>query len=393
MFGLCYNNTVDRRLTPIRAQAKPEENTMSDFQKHKDDFDAFLDSVSTKGEIASRRNDSIMGDNDAAADREADEIVEGKSQRKKYACGVCNGTGRYLGPRVRQDQEHCFACRGTGAFYTSEDARKKNRVKPADRKKKSTINSLNLFDEANPGLRAWLQAFATGNAFAASIHSKLLKYGDLTERQFAAVSRMKAEAELPPEDKAAKAAAWDAAHPAFRDFLKASTSPFMIELLGKLEKFGDLSPAQLSCVEREMRSTIARASVTPTLDRLAAAFLLGSEHIKFPKLRLRTEDGLRVVLSRAGAQSKEPGTINITDGGPFGANKFYGRIMPDGRFFDRNPPQSVLALLTAFNADPKAEIKVQGLRTGECCVCGRELSDPASIAAGIGPVCASRFGF
>lgn len=32
-------------------------------------------------------------------------------------------------------------------------------------------------------------------------------------------------------------------------------------------------------------------------------------------------------------------------------------------------------------------------RTGRCSCCGRELTDPASIAAGIGPVCAKRFGF
>ena len=32
-----------------------------------------------------------------------------------------------------------------------------------------------------------------------------------------------------------------------------------------------------------------------------------------------------------------------------------------------------------------------GRRSGRCCCCGRELTDPASIAAGIGPVCAAKF--
>lgn len=32
-----------------------------------------------------------------------------------------------------------------------------------------------------------------------------------------------------------------------------------------------------------------------------------------------------------------------------------------------------------------------GHRFGSCIVCGRELTDPASVAAGIGPVCAKRF--
>lgn len=32
-----------------------------------------------------------------------------------------------------------------------------------------------------------------------------------------------------------------------------------------------------------------------------------------------------------------------------------------------------------------------GKTTGQCIVCGRELTDPNSIAAGIGPICADRF--
>lgn len=38
-----------------------------------------------------------------------------------------------------------------------------------------------------------------------------------------------------------------------------------------------------------------------------------------------------------------------------------------------------------------AELKAWGLDTGVCAVCGRLLSTPESVAAGIGPVCASRY--
>jgi hypothetical protein len=34
-----------------------------------------------------------------------------------------------------------------------------------------------------------------------------------------------------------------------------------------------------------------------------------------------------------------------------------------------------------------------GRATGNCSCCGRELTDPASIAAGIGPVCAEKYGW
>lgn len=38
-----------------------------------------------------------------------------------------------------------------------------------------------------------------------------------------------------------------------------------------------------------------------------------------------------------------------------------------------------------------AEAQEYGKRTGTCMVCSRRLSNPASVEAGIGPVCASRF--
>lgn len=38
-----------------------------------------------------------------------------------------------------------------------------------------------------------------------------------------------------------------------------------------------------------------------------------------------------------------------------------------------------------------AEAKAFGVETGICCVCGAFLTDPNSVAEGIGPVCASRF--
>lgn len=37
------------------------------------------------------------------------------------------------------------------------------------------------------------------------------------------------------------------------------------------------------------------------------------------------------------------------------------------------------------------DAKAFGRNTGTCCVCGRELTNAASIAAGIGPICANRF--
>lgn len=51
----------------------------------------------------------------------------------------------------------------------------------------------------------------------------------------------------------------------------------------------------------------------------------------------------------------------------------------------------VVALLAEFEADPLEAAKKYGKLSGRCCSCGRDLTDPASIEAGIGPVCAQRF--
>jgi uncharacterized protein DUF6011 len=62
---------------------------------------------------------------------------------------------------------------------------------------------------------------------------------------------------------------------------------------------------------------------------------------------------------------------------------FSGKL---GRDLDK-----VRALIVEFNADPLEAAKKYGKLSGRCCSCGRDLTDPVSIEAGIGPVCAQRF--
>ncbi len=47
--------------------------------------------------------------------------------------------------------------------------------------------------------------------------------------------------------------------------------------------------------------------------------------------------------------------------------------------------------LRAFEADPITIASAFGRATGRCCCCGRTLTNPDSIAAGIGPICAAGF--
>jgi hypothetical protein len=49
-----------------------------------------------------------------------------------------------------------------------------------------------------------------------------------------------------------------------------------------------------------------------------------------------------------------------------------------------------MRLITADDRMTLADAKAWGVETGVCCVCSAFLTDPRSVEAGIGPVCASR---
>jgi hypothetical protein len=173
---------------------------------------------------------------------------------------------------------------------------------------------------------------------------------------------------------------------------------FAKSLLDQWQSRRSLSEKQWPWVEKlavEFEAPVAKPSVLAQhqFPRLAETFLSAAAGLKFPKLRLATEDGKRVVLTVAGARSREPGTINVTDGGRYGEGTFYGRISPGGTATLRDSASAdVIATLVAYDADPTAEAKVQGIRTGRCMCCGLELTDPVSVRSGIGPICAEKWG-
>ena len=134
-------------------------------------------------------------------------------------------------------------------------------------------------------------------------------------------------------------------------------------------------------------------SLRPSYPKLAETFLRAADALRWPKLRLSTESGDPVVLSLAGPNSRNAGHINVTDGGGYGVGTFFGTITPNGESrLNNRAGAEVLAVLAAYNADPAAEGKVQGLRTGRCMCCGRELTNQVSVELGIGPICAEKWG-
>lgn len=166
---------------------------------------------------------------------------------------------------------------------------------------------------------------------------------------------------------------------------------FAESLLTQYNRFGRLSDRQIAAARKAfMTPAPSGIPAKAIVDTLHAA----RQHLKFPKVRARTDDGTqKVVFSVAGDRAKMPGSINVTDGGPYGENQWFGRIDPATGTFtpSRSATDAVIAVVRAFAADPENFASVQGLKFGTCACCGRELTNPESVARGIGPICAERF--
>lgn len=130
--------------------------------------------------------------------------------------------------------------------------------------------------------------------------------------------------------------------------------------------------------------------IVELLHRAKAAGLL------FPKLWLQLPDETPLRISVAGQRSSTPGFLMLTDGAPFGENRFFGRISPTGQFeIGRDGGEmrdALVDLLTKLAADPAGVAAEFGHLTGHCCFCWLKLSDERSVAVGYGKICAGKFG-
>jgi len=288
----------------------------------------------------------------AQAEKPKKDFLDAAATYANAPCRKCGGSGTWTGA---YSAGPCYSCNGTGKSSrkirtdaAGVAARRQRRERDAQRKAERQQERIDAMEKAVNEWKAeherewnWLVSTASRqDPFAGSVLTQLLQRGFLTERQIEAIQKNIAKA----EDRAA-----------------------------------------------EQRRAEAEGITLPNCQRyLQAARESG---LKYPKLRLVDGEGRRIVLSLAGGRSKHPGSVNITDGRSFEDNTWYGRIV-DGVFTrSRHCTDSILATLREIDSDPSAAVKVQGQRTGQCCCCGRELTNAESIEAGIGPICAGRFGF
>lgn len=252
-------------------------------------------------------------------------------------CPNCRGTGNW------RPGYPCFKCKGSGklTFKTDAATRAKaadRRAAKADEKRIQLQADRKAWIEANADDFAWMNAKQESFDFARSMYDALMQYGSLTERQHATVTRLRlADAERAAARKAEAA---------------------------------------------------AREANAPTVDvaLIEKAFAAAQANgIKRPKMVL---DGLK--FSLAPAHGRNAGALYVVRRSD---DQYLGKIM-GGRFTRvRECDDATEAQIVRIASNPHAEAVAYGQRTGNCCICNRELTNHASIDAGIGPICAEKYGW
>lgn len=180
--------------------------------------------------------------------------------------------------------------------------------------------------------------------------------------------------------------------------MTARDAEFAGSLVSNFYRFGRLSDKQLAWVDTLTRRvtdpvSATTAAVKVNVQRVRDMFDRAAQTLKRIKIKLQSVEGQPVAFHRAGPASKYAGQILVTDGGPFGANQYFGRIDINGDFHaTRQAGADVLALVEQFAAEPEATAGKYGRLTGACCFCNHSLKDSGSTELGYGPVCAKRFG-
>lgn len=270
-------------------------------------------------------------------------------------CTRCRGTGnfisysgRVLGP--------CFACKGKGKFEykTSPEARAKAQGRSAAKRESKAADD-RAWQADHADVIAWLRAAALANSqrngtftFPSDLIAKLHQYGTLTDGQLAAVRKL---------------------------------------------MHRDAQRAAARVVERAEREASA-----PAVDasKISQAFAVAREHAARPgqlgvytkPIRMQSGD-VTVVWTPGSIGSQWEGMLfaKTPEGKKLGAVK-------DGKFnarFTCTPVEAAAVLDCAQN--PELAAVAYGKAWSRCGICDRTLHNDESIARGIGPICAERFGW
>jgi len=164
---------------------------------------------------------------------------------------------------------------------------------------------------------------------------------------------------------------------------------FAKSLVEQIDTKGTLSDKQVAAVEKMLAkmatNAAGRADKSGEVDMSAIEALFATAKANGLKRPAFVAAGLRI--SPAPETGRNAGAYYVKLDG-----EYQGKIAA-GRFIaSAEADETVLPALNEIAADPAGSARRYGKETGICACCGKELTDPASVAAGIGPVCATRWG-
>lgn len=189
--------------------------------------------------------------------------------------------------------------------------------------------------------------------------------------------------------KADKAAAWREVNPAAAAWIEEyrAGNSFAAAMAANLQRFGSLTDNMLGAIMRNIERAAAPAAVKPqvSMPAIGAAFERAkAAGIKFPKVNMG-----EFKMSPAPATGTNAGAIYVKSR----EGTYLGKVLGGVFSRSRDCTAALEASIVDFARDPKAAAEAYGKKYGVCCICSRELSDPESVARGIGPICATRMGW
>lgn len=280
---------------------------------------------------------------EAAIDRPAAREFIAKTTAPGFVqkCWKCRGSGQ-------TPWGACFACRGAGrkTFKTSPEARAKASVQRADRKARIEREALDAWKAANPAEFAWLEATAPRWDVAQSLLNQLKDRGFLSEKQVAIITN---------------GIARDAARTVAREAAAKVVAPVV-----------DASKIEAAFATAREK-----------------AFRPGQQGVMVKPIRLTSSDKQTIRFTPGSAGSQWEGMLfaKSEDGKKLGHIK-------GGRFVRKfNCTDVEAAAVVECASDPEKAAVAFGKAWSKCGICGQGLLNDESIARGIGPICAEKFGW
>jgi hypothetical protein len=259
-------------------------------------------------------------------------------------CPSCRGSGKFRARFSGRIVGDCFKCKGAGklTFKTPPAEREQAAQYRENAKKREQAllaEAITQFIAEHQAEWDWMLEAATRFEFAKEMAINVTKKGGLTERQLAAVRKC---------------------------------------------MMSDANRAERLAAEKVQREQAAQVvNIQPIVEAFAKATDKG---VKRPIMRFE-----KFRMSLAPAHGANAGAIYVK--ARDGEDTYLGKIV-DGKFLTRRECSAEMEkLIVETCANPAEAAIAYGRVSGECCLCGRELTNKDSIEAGIGPICAENYGF